>query len=342
MSTVLINSNLFDYLPKKADKLTFDKVHAVITDPPYLFGGKDTSKALMGKSWDKADDPVKWHRKWLRRVWPVLLPGGFIAASSAGRTYHWLAQAAEAEGYFVHSMLTWVRTDTMPKAMNFAKAVKRTGMKDDELLPWEGYKYGGQALKPAAEPILLAQKPFDGIARDSIKRHDGAGLINVRATAAANGSYPADWLMVGKDINALLAKYGRWAGAFYVKEEEEYFDHWQVMPTTSAKERDLGLASLQKKVAGGMAGRADGSLDGHITLRRNTSVAVKPLALMRWLVRLLVPPQRWVLDPFGGSGTTACAAIYEDRKCLLIEELKEIYDIAVKRTEYHTKTRPLF
>jgi DNA modification methylase len=46
---------------------------------------------------------------------------------------------------------------------------------------------------------------------------------------------------------------------------------------------------------------------------------VKPLALMRWLVRLVTPPGGTVLDPFGGSGPTAEVCILEDFDCLIIE-----------------------
>jgi len=46
---------------------------------------------------------------------------------------------------------------------------------------------------------------------------------------------------------------------------------------------------------------------------------VKPLALVRWLVRLVTPPGGWVLDPFAGSGTTGEAAYLEGFRCLLIE-----------------------
>ena len=38
---------------------------------------------------------------------------------------------------------------------------------------------------------------------------------------------------------------------------------------------------------------------------------VKPLDLMRWLVRLVTPPGGVVLDPFAGSGTTLEAAVLE-------------------------------
>jgi len=46
---------------------------------------------------------------------------------------------------------------------------------------------------------------------------------------------------------------------------------------------------------------------------------IKPLALMRWLVRLITPPNGTVLDPFAGSGTTAEAALQEGFSAVLIE-----------------------
>ncbi len=46
---------------------------------------------------------------------------------------------------------------------------------------------------------------------------------------------------------------------------------------------------------------------------------VKPLDLMRWLVRLVTPPGGLVLDPFAGSGTTAEACVVEGFRCVTIE-----------------------
>ena len=46
---------------------------------------------------------------------------------------------------------------------------------------------------------------------------------------------------------------------------------------------------------------------------------IKPLALMRWLVRLVTPPGGTVLDPFAGSGTTGAAAEAEGFNAILIE-----------------------
>jgi len=43
----------------------------------------------------------------------------------------------------------------------------------------------------------------------------------------------------------------------------------------------------------------------------NRHPTVKPLALMRYLIRLVTPPGGTLLDPFAGSGTTIVAAIHE-------------------------------
>ncbi|AWN02572.1 DNA methyltransferase [Mycobacterium phage Oogway] len=47
---------------------------------------------------------------------------------------------------------------------------------------------------------------------------------------------------------------------------------------------------------------------------------VKPLELMRWLVKLVTPPGGVVLDPFAGSGTTAEACLLEGFDCIAIEK----------------------
>jgi site-specific DNA-methyltransferase (adenine-specific) len=83
----------------------------------------------------------------------------------------------------------------------------------------------------------------------------------------------------------------------------------------SRRERDLGLGG---ELASGAerASRVDGpgrenGRAGTRTPGRNTHPTVKPVALMRWLVRLVTPPGGLVLDPFLGSGTTGIAAHLE-------------------------------
>lgn len=58
---------------------------------------------------------------------------------------------------------------------------------------------------------------------------------------------------------------------------------------------------------------------------------VKPLDLMRYLVRLVTPPGGVVLDPFAGSGTTAEACIIEGFQCITIEREADYLPLIVQR-----------
>lgn len=68
---------------------------------------------------------------------------------------------------------------------------------------------------------------------------------------------------------------------------------------------------------------------------RNSHPTVKPLSLMRWLVRLTRTPKGGVvLDPFSGSGSTGVACLLEDRDAVLIEREPEYVTIARHRLEH--------
>lgn len=68
---------------------------------------------------------------------------------------------------------------------------------------------------------------------------------------------------------------------------------------------------------------------------------VKPVSLMRWLVRLITPPGGTVLDPFSGSGTTAHACIAERFGCIAIEREAEYLEDIRRRVEYAQGRGPL-
>ena len=63
----------------------------------------------------------------------------------------------------------------------------------------------------------------------------------------------------------------------------------------------------------------------------NKHPTVKPLTLMKYLIRLITPPDRTVLDLFAGSGTTLVAAIDEGFDYIGIEQDKESVVTARKR-----------
>lgn len=70
---------------------------------------------------------------------------------------------------------------------------------------------------------------------------------------------------------------------------------------------------------------------------------VKPVALMRWLVRLITPPGGVVLDPFAGSGTTGMACLREGFSAILIErEAAYVEDINRRLDHVQGGDTPLF
>lgn len=102
------------------------------------------------------------------------------------------------------------------------------------------------------------------------------------------------------------------------------------------KDRNEGLDGFEMVVAGGMQGRQDGSL-GSVTMNKNHHPTVKPTDLMRYLCRLITPPNGTVLDPFTGSGSTGKAAVLEGFSFIGVEQSEEYIAIAKARIESETK-----
>ena len=101
----------------------------------------------------------------------------------------------------------------------------------------------------------------------------------------------------------------------------------------SKKDRNEGLDEFEDVVAGGMQGRSDGSM-GSITMNKNHHPTVKPTELMRYLCRLVTPPNGTVLDPFTGSGSTGKAATLEGFNFIGIEQSAEYVEIATARINH--------
>jgi DNA modification methylase len=99
----------------------------------------------------------------------------------------------------------------------------------------------------------------------------------------------------------------------------------------SRSEREKGLDGMPLKNNMRVNAPRECEADKVAEKTRNFHPTVKPLALMRYLCRLITPPGGLVLDPFGGSGTTALAAIQEGFHYLLIEQQPEYCEIARKR-----------
>ena len=220
---------------------------------------------------------------------------------------------------------------------------------------WAGY---GTALKPAQEPAILARKPIEAgsIAKQVLAT--GTGAINIDGCRFAFGD--SCWVGPNDDTgerdpvkNTTAAGYdnkgsqfqkntsqqiiynyntaGRWPANIYQcakpsrAEKEQGLEHLEPTTGADAVGRTEGSAGLDNPRAG--AGRTAAEI-------RNIHPTVKPLKLMRWLVRLVTPEGGTVLDPFAGSGTTLCAAMLENRHSIGCELTAEYLPIIHGRVQW--------
>mgnify|MGYP005838488143 CR=1 FL=1 len=116
-------------------------------------------------------------------------------------------------------------------------------------------------------------------------------------------------------------------------------------PKASRAEREAGCleAGIEPIAGHDAVGRAEGSAGvdnpragagrtaGGV---RNHHPCVKPLRLMRWLVRLVTPPSGLVVDPFCGSGSTLVAAAAEGMDGIGVDLSMEYLRIARARVAW--------
>jgi len=236
---------------------------------------------------------------------------------------------------------------------------KMNGASDLPLTPqaqqWEGW---GTALKPAHEPIVMARKPLIGTVAQNVLRY-GTGAINIdgcrvhgedaqartytskrtlpgsqqNATGERHftdvmyegvtkaGRFPANLLHDGSD--EVVAAFPGEAGArapVTVRNADKFRNTYgtfagNVDEAGSTFHNDKGSAARFFYAA--KASKADRAGSKHPT--------VKPIALMRYLVRMVTPRGGTVLDPFAGSGTTLQAARLEGVNAIGIEMTAEYY-----------------
>lgn len=173
-----------------------------------------TSKGFMGKTWDGGD--VAFRPETWRAFYRILHPGAFGMAFGGSRTSHRMATAIEDAGFRIFPLIGWVYGSGFPKATRLDTQIDKAAGKEQEVLgtspnwreskrnrekdgkmevrgknaglitkpttdlahAWQGHRYGLQALKPALEPIIVFQKPYEGRPIDSMVK-TGAGALNI-------------------------------------------------------------------------------------------------------------------------------------------------------------------
>ncbi|WP_336642077.1 DNA methyltransferase [Microbacterium sp. USHLN272] len=224
-----------------------------------------------------------------------------------------------------------------------------------EARSWDGW---GTALKPAFEPIVVARKPLAGTVAANVLAY-GTGAINIDACRVGIAGGAGEFLGADGDTGAVTAfgdglngakrrgesTHGRFPSNVLLDESQAAVLDRQAPDTGGAgkasgptlrEPTDAGVAyGARRGLVGEPAfyGDRGGASRFFPTFRYEAKApgserptvdgvahaTVKPLDLMRWLVRLVTRRGGHVLDLFAGSGTTGEAALLEGMDCTLIE-----------------------
>jgi site-specific DNA-methyltransferase (adenine-specific) len=283
-------------------------VDAIVTDPPYAI-------ALGGETWDNfGEDGIgaseafeRWTAQWATQCRRVLKPGAHLVAFGSPRTFHRLVSGVEDAGLEVRDQLLWL----------FAQGLPKSGRLPGGL---------GTMLKPAFEPVVLARAPLVGKTAENLAAY-GTGALNIDATRIGeDGYWPAHLTLSHASDCDYTCKPGCPVGMIDAPRPDLAPSRLFFCAKATRLEREAGCERLPRRQVALYTGKRHSS-----RLVRNTHPTVKPLALMRWLVKLITPPGGLVLDPFTGSGSTGAAAVLEGRQFLGLEREAAYVDIACAR-----------
>jgi DNA modification methylase len=264
-----------------------------------------------------------------------------------GQTMHARKGVAQAEE----------RTTVAAGAYGEARLGDVTIPTTDKAKQWVGW---GTALKPAHEPIVLARKPLIGTVATNVIIH-GTGALNIDGSRIGNGTgetktvnYPDirgnNFNNANGSVEYTVTDQGRWPANFIHDGLDEDWAKFFYCAKASKKDRNEGLDDFAGKEVGtkgnGLARTC--AICGASTLqgcecpdrtyvnptRANHHPTVKPTELMRYLVRLITPPNGTVLDPFMGSGSTGKAAVLERFSFIGIDQSADYLEIATARIKH--------
>ena len=221
-----------------------------------------------------------------------------------------------------------------------------------EAKEWDGY---GTGIKPSVEIICMARKPLEGTVAQNVLKW-GVGGINIdgcRIPYEQNNKPQAgkrtstfgtqDTISGGDGSGKFNANdKGRWPSQLCHDGDIDIPNpRFFYCAKPSQKERNMGIEDMEASTMPAAEFRPNhmikslngesGNPFGRFQPKRNNHPTVKPVNLMRWLVRMVTPKGGIVLDPYGGSGTTGIAARLEGCDYILIDTDKHYCDIATNR-----------
>lgn len=332
MGVRIVCADSFEFLKT----LEPDSLDWCVTDPPYglnpdlnvrtmiqnwMFGHEysQRGRGFMGKDWDKAIPPPKFWKELLR----VLKPGAHACVFAATKTEDLMGLSLRLAGFEIRDCLDWLFGTGFPKGTDLGEG-KRS------------------LLKPAREPIFLVRKPIgSGLTLEQNVSRYGVGALNVEACSIP---YQTDDLATTKRKNpgtsntASSTVYGEMRPQQIVNEAGRFPSNVildeeaaAVLDAQSGERPVSGRGGASRFFYVAKASKAERQRGCEAIPGGNRHPTVKPIKLIRYLIRIVAPPGSTGIDPFLGSGTTAVAAIEEGYGLIGIEREPESVEISNAR-----------
>lgn len=238
----------------------------------------------------------------------------------------------------------------------------------DQAKQWKGW---GTSLKPAMELWTLCRKPLKSTVAENVLQW-GVGGINVDGCRVEtegeiltrpiceNGSiYSQSNIKYNTgSINDIANKLGRFPANFIHDGSDEVVSLFPETNPSKATYRGL-QGSPFMGIEGSLPKQGTNTIRGHddeggsaarffytakasqsernygLNEIKNIHPTVKPIKLMRYLCKLITPPNGTILDPYMGSGSTGIACELENFNFIGIEQHKEYFEISKARIDAH-------
>ena len=197
-----------------------------------------------------------------------------------------------------------------------AVAIEDSGFEIFDMINWiygSGFPKRKNLLKPAHEPIVVARKGVNKELNLDECRVPSTDIDNSKNWHSNREKQEYEntkniYKLGMKKISSKQNEKGRYPANVIHDGLEEDWSKYFYCPKASKKEKE-----------------------------DTTHPSVKPINLMRYLIKLVTRKKGTVLDPFAGTGTTGEAAILEGRQYYLIEKNKKYFKDIKNRVGKYNK-----
>lgn len=259
-----------------------NSIDSCITDPPYGMN-------INGVKWDASVPDVDI---WLE-IYRVLKPGAFILSFCSPELYHRMAIKIDEAGFIPRDMLFWVNTTKMAKI---------------------------NKLKPAHEPIMVAQKPIEKTLKYNFEKW-GTGLININEKTRIPWDEGVPTYPTGGHKRRNFGGDVEKIGSTKDNIKEANTDGRYPMNVIGSLDEELQKYFYAPRVTRKERGEY------------NDHPSPKPLSLISYLIQVFSPTGGIVIDPFCGSGTTGISCKMNNRQFICIDNDQNYINISNKRLE---------